>query len=70
LLREWVTEALEGTGLARHVPTDDNPLPACAVRDSFLAPTEGLLQELSAALCRYVMVLAHARRLRHEVAAA
>ena len=70
LLREWVTEALEGTGLARHVPTDDNPLPACAVRDSFLAPTEGLLQELSAALRRYVMVLAHARRLRHEVAAA
>ena len=73
LLRDWVTEALEGNGLARHVPTDDTPLPACDVRDSFLAPTDGLLQELSAALRRYVVVVvvvAHAPRLRHEVAAA
>ena len=56
-LRGWVTSALIGTGLTRHVPSTDNMLEPHQVFDSFLASTKGLTSELIAALRRYVIYI-------------
>jgi hypothetical protein len=54
-LRGWVTSALIGTGLTRHVPSTENKLEPHQVFHSFLASTKGLTSELVAALRRYVI---------------
>jgi len=56
-LRGWVTSALIGTGLTRHVPSTENKLEPHQVFDSFLASTKGLTSELVAALRRYVIYI-------------
>jgi hypothetical protein len=56
-LRGWVTSALIGTGLTRHVPSTENKLEPHQVFDSFLASTKGLTSELIAALRRYVIYI-------------